>query len=229
MLVQPVLELTYFGCNMIDFMIDFESLGRAPEGVVVDCSIIAFRHDPEIVPSFLDLVNSGEQYKISIDSQKGRRIVDRSTVQFWKEQSPEAQMVLKPSPRDIDVMQLPSLLQSYLDRNGFDKKFGQGWCRGQSFDFPMYVSILRMVEGTRECMEKELCWFWNQRDVRTAIEATLLKRGMTKCPLPEGTLDGFIHHNSLHDSAKAILELIYSKRYALGLEEFPEKIDVNSK
>jgi len=215
--------------DVIDFMFDFESLGRAPEGALVDCSVIAFNHNPEKVPTFAELVAAGERYKFDLKTQRGTRIFDSSTMEWWKEQSPEARANLKPSMEDMPIRDLPGRLTAYLERSGFNKKWGHGWCRGQSFDFPMYNDVLRQVEGTRECMDKEPCFFWNQRDVRTAIEATLMKRGMTKCPLPKGTLDGFVHHNSLHDCAKAVLELIYSKRYALGLEDFPEEIDENSK
>lgn len=212
-----------------DFMFDFESLGRAPEGALVDCSIIVFNHNPEKVPTFAELVASGQRFKFDLKSQRGTRIFDQSTMDWWKEQSPEARANLKPSFDDVPIRELPSLLHNYLEQHKFDRKWGQGWCRGPSFDFTMFIDVLRQVENTRECQDKELCHFWNQRDVRTAIEATLLKRGMTKCPLPAGTLDGFVHHNSLHDCAKAVLELIYSKRYALGLEEFPTDVDINSK
>ena len=46
-------------------------------------------------------------------------------------------------------------------------------------------------------------------------------------PLRKGILDGFIHHNSLHDCAKDVLALIYARRYAWGLEEIPSPEDVD--
>lgn len=207
--------------NVTDFIADFESLGKAPEGAVVDLAITVFDHDPHKVPVFADLVKNSIRFKFDLASQKGRRVFDADTIEWWKQQSAEARKNLTPSAEDVDFTKIYDQMMDFLKEKGFNKRYGQGWCRGQSFDFPIMVDIIRQTFKTRDTFSLEPCFFWQQRDVRTAIEATLMTRNVTTCPLPKGSLDGFVHHDSVHDNAKAVMELIYSKRYALGLEDVP--------
>lgn len=108
------------------------------------------------------------------------------------------------------------------------------WCRGMSFDFPLFVDLIRDLQRNEGIPERELntydlepVVFWNQRDIRTAIEALSLVRKMCETPLPKGTLDGFVAHDSVHDCAKDILMLKYAQRYALGLDEVPFEEDAD--
>lgn len=204
-----------------DFVLDWETMGNAPEGAIVDLAMVVFNHNPYKLPTFEELCQKAVRFKFDLKSQKGRRIFDQGTMDWWKKQDPEAQKHLKASPEDIDYTEFYPKMMEFLNTNGFKKRTGQGWCRGQSFDFPIMIDAIRQIHGTRETFNLEPCFFWQQRDVRTAVEATLMVRDMTMCPMPKGALDGFVMHNAIHDCAKAALELIYSKRYALGLEEIP--------
>ncbi|AZV01102.1 exonuclease [Escherichia phage vB_EcoM_005] len=101
-----------------------------------------------------------------------------------------------------------------------------------AFDFPILVDLIRDAYRSEGVPENEIdtsklepVKFWNQRDIRTAIEAYSLTRGLSMCPLPNGTLKGFVAHDSIHDCAKDILMLKYAQRYALSLEDVPENPD----
>lgn len=218
----------------VDFCLDYETLGNAPEGAVIDLAIVTFKDDPHNPPTFKELVERGLQVKFNIQDQKQNgytpRKFDKDAIDWWKLQSAEARVCLQPSANDTTLQDGVKKVEQYLLDNGIDKWQSIGWCRGQSFDFGIMVDMIRQVYNTRETFELEWCKFWKQRDIRTGIERTLMKRDMTECPLPAGTLDGFIHHNSIHDVAKDILMLIYAQRYALGLEECPsdENADPNS-
>lgn len=208
----------------IDAVIDWETIGPAPNGKVVELSAIAFSDslDEDIV--FDELVKKGIKIKFDLKAQKSR-ITTSETIEWWKKQSPEAQEILKPSDEDMTLEEGMKMFAEYIKNSGIDPWKSHMWCRGQSFDFPILIDVLRGVHGTVDTFSHEPVKFWNQRDIRTAIEALLLERDQTTTPLPKGTLDGFIMHNSIHDCAKDVIMLKYAKRYALGLEDFPSEID----
>jgi hypothetical protein len=217
--------------EIVDFCIDYESLGHAPEGATIDLAMICFVDNPHNPPTFKSLIDSGIKIKFDLHSQKNDgeypRVFDRDVFEWWKNQTPNAKQEVVPRPDDLDIHQGVKLVEDFAKEQGVDPWKSLGWCRGQSFDFALMLSQIRQVYQTRDTFNLEWCKFWNQRDMRTAIERTLMKRGMTECPLPNGTLDGFVHHNSLHDVAKDILMLIYAQRYAMGLETCPSEEDAD--
>lgn len=211
-----------------DFIIDWETFGNVSRSSVIDCAVVVFDSDPEVIETFDELVNRGMKLKFNLKAQKGYRLFGASTIKWWKEQSAEAKANLAPSPEDIDHVEGVYKILEFLKENGVDTWNSFGWCRGQSFDFPILVDILREGELRKGIEEKDIdtfklepCKFWNQRDIRTAIESLLLTRGLTTTPLHNGVLKGFIAHDSIHDCAKDILMLKYAQRYALGLDEAP--------
>lgn len=207
----------------IDFVIDCESLGNLPDGVLLDFAVVTFVNDPENPPKFNELIESGLKVKFDIASQRPVRHVDAPVVAWWKQQSDEAKINLKPSISDVSLKEGYKKIIAFLKEKGVKQGTSQGWCRGQSFDFSMFVTMIRNALNVRETFEFEPCRFWNQRDIRTAVEANLGIRGMCECPLPMGTLDGFVAHDSIHDCAKDVMMLIYSKRYAYGMEDVPDE------
>ena len=217
-----------------DFIIDFETFGNVSSSSVIDLALITFDSDPEVLESFDELVKRGHRIKFDLKSQKGHRLFGKSTLEWWKKQSAEARANLASTPDDLSVIAGIKEAQQYLIDNGIHPWDSFGWCRGQSFDFPIFVDCLRDVQRAQGISEEEIdtfkeepCKFWNQRDIRTAIESLLLTRGLTTTPLPKGTLDGFIAHDSIHDCAKDILMLKYAQRYALGLEDVPSEEDTD--
>ena len=217
-----------------DFIIDFETFGNVSSSSVIDLALITFDSDPEVLESFDELVKRGHRIKFDLKSQKGHRLFGKSTLEWWKKQSAEARANLASTPEDLSVIAGIKEAQQYLIDNGIHPWGSFGWCRGQSFDFPIFVDCLRDVQRAQGISEEEIdtfkeepCKFWNQRDIRTAIESLLLTRGLTTTPLPKGTLDGFIAHDSIHDCAKDILMLKYAQRYALGLSEAPSPEDTD--
>ncbi len=207
---------------MKDFIIDYETMGAAPDGAVVDLSAVVFEFDIENPPTFSDLVEQSYNAKFSLADQKGVRFFDKGTIDWWKKQVPEAQLALKPSDKDVSVEDGIMGFIGFLQENGIDGWKSHGYCRGQSFDFPLMVDCLKQIHRTRDTFNHEPCKFWNQRDVRTAIENTMMVRDQTTVPLRKGLIDGFVKHNSIHDCAKDVLMLIYARRYALGLEDIPK-------
>ena len=203
---------------MKDFLIDFETLGTDANSVVIDLSIVVF--DIDEISTLEDLITSGKKIKFSIKDQKALgRTVSESTLEWWKNQSKEARMALVPREDDFTVEEGIKEFLRFVETQGITDE-SHGWCRGMSFDFPILKSLIAHVfEDPDQYIP---CKFWNQRDVRTAIEAYALNRNFKDVPLPKGALDNFVAHNSLSDCAKDVLYLQYSKAYALGKLDIPE-------
>ena len=217
-----------------DFIIDWETFSNVPKSAVIDCAAVVFDPNPEVIETFDELVNRGIKLKFNLKAQKGVRLFGASTIEWWKKQSAEARANLAPTDADVDHVEGTHSLLKFLKDNGVDAWKSFGWCRGQSFDFPILVDIIREGEIRKGIEDKDIdtfnlepCKFWNQRDIRTAIESLLLTRGLSTTPLRKGILDGFIAHDSIHDCAKDILMLKYAQRYAMGLEDAPEGDDID--
>lgn len=217
---------------MIDVIIDFETFASTANSAVIDLAVIAYDSDPSKVETFSELVSRGKRIKFDLAQQRGKRLFSKSTLQWWKEQSAEARKNLSPSSEDVSTIEGIKQFLDYCRENGVDVWNSQLWCRGMSFDLPIMIDLIRDLYRSEDVPENEIdtfklepVKFWNQRDIRTAIEAYSLTRGLTMCPLPNGILDGFIAHDSVHDCAKDILMLKYAQRYALGLDEVPENPD----
>lgn len=211
----------------VDFVIDFETLGNLPDGALIDCAVVPFINDPENVPTFRELVERGKKVKFLLSEQKNMRNFDSSVIKWWKEQEEAAKINLKPSVDDVTLAEGLLQIHQHLTEAGVKQSSSQGWARGTAFDFSMYVTWIRNVYGNRDTFDDEIIRFWSQRDIRTAIEENLGVRWMTETPLPMGTLDGFVAHDSIHDCARDILMLLYAKRYSYGIEEMPDIKDAD--
>lgn len=218
--------------NVTDLFVDFETFSNVSTSAVIDLALIAFDPNPEATETFEDLVKRGRKIKFNLAEQRNKRLFSKSTIEWWKDQSSEARANLAPSEQDVSTLVGIKQALEYCKSHNISRWKSQAWCRGMSFDFPIFVDLIRDIQRAEGSPENEIdtkdlepVFFGNQRDVRTAIEAYSLTRGLTVCPLPMGTLNGFIAHDSIHDCAKDILMLRYSKRYALGLEEVPSNPD----
>ncbi|QEG12736.1 hypothetical protein POTTS_126 [Klebsiella phage vB_KpnM_Potts1] len=219
---------------MIDVVIDYETFATTSKAAAIDLSLVAYDSDPTVVQSLDELISKGLRVKFDLASQKGDRLFSKSTLAWWKEQSAEARKNLAPTADDKTVIEGIKIVLDWLREQGIDQWNSQMWCRGMSFDFPIFTDMIRELYRAEGVPENEIdtfklvpVKFWNQRDIRTAIEAYSMVRGMTTTPLPNGTLKGFVAHDSLHDCAKDILMLKYAQRYALGLDECPTEAEAD--
>lgn len=220
-----------------DLFFDVECIGEGEKCIVLDISVIAFDPDPTAYldkGAFQRLVESGKQFKISVADQKNyNRTTSQRVIDWWKDQSEEAKVVLRPLATDLTLKQAVDGFLEYAEENGIVKggfkvpeaKKSQLWCRGNSFDLPILKSMIQDVYPNDHILQKMPISFREERDIRTAIESLLLTRGMTETPLCKGFLNGFIHHNSIHDCAKDILMLQHARLYAMGHLDPPEGLE----
>ncbi|ASU00501.1 DNA primase [Aeromonas phage AS-zj] len=212
-----------------DYITDFETLNTVEKATLVEFSVIPFKMDIENPPTFQSLVESGKKIKFDLKHQKalGRR-VSASTVEWWKSQGEAAKSLLKPSSDDKTLYDGYMDIKDWFVETGVEFKKSHIWTRGEMdiiWFRSWYCDAMDLADDDISAAMPVM--FNNFREVRTAIEANM-DRDVTYCPLPNGSLPGFVKHNSLHDCARDILMLIYSKRYAYGLEDIPTDVDPNS-
>lgn len=204
---------------MKTFVCDVETLGGAPHGVIVSAAFLIF--DMEKDYTFNQLVKQALYIKFNVKEQKtAGRLVQQGTVDWWKKQAKEAQMKLLPSSDDLTMIDAIHKIHKYFNDNGiFTGKDLFGFCRGQSFDFPLLVDFYEM----NNLSHMWLLDFWRQRDTRTYIGAALGKISMDKVNLPKEVFDPaqFLAHDPVHDIAKDILMMQYAQKYATGEVEYP--------
>lgn len=206
---------------IIDIIIDYEGFSTTPDAAVIELGAVAFEHDFNKVPDYQELVNGGFQCKFDIKHQRGKRYIDKATVKWWGEQSTEAKAILIPGGSDVTIEEGHKLFIEWLENNtGYNGK-SHFYCRGNNYDIPLMADCFNFVGMRHAILER----FWKFRDVRTRIEALMLIRDMCKVPIRRAAMPGFIHHNGIHDCAKDAMMLIMAARYALEIEELPEKLD----
>lgn len=198
------------------FIFDTETLGPSPHGIVVSAAFIVFDFDKD--ESFTDLISKALYIKFDIKDQIALgRVKDKSTIEWWKKQSPEAQKKLLPSKDDVSLNDGIDLIVDYFKAHNITKSNSVGFCRGQSFDFPLITDLFKTVNREHQWPNN----FWNQRDTRTYIGTMLGKIDIREVPLPKGVINNFIAHDPVHDIAKDIITMKYAEKYAFGEVEIP--------
>ncbi len=193
-------------------LFDLETLGPSPTGIVANAAFLAA--DLDIDYTFDELLSLTTIVKFDAKEQLAMgRITSADTLAWWKRQSPAAQAILKPSKDDVSLEDGLKIIVKYCRDNGISGD-SFGFCRGQSFDFPLIVDLFESVN-----LQKH--WpiaFWRQRDIRTYISAIIGKLSMDKIALPKSVFNelAFVAHNAAHDIAKDFLMMQYAMKYVTG-------------
>lgn len=206
-----------------DFLIDIETGGYPPNGVVFDIAVIPFVLDEDFY--FNELTSRGIKIKLSNIKQDGR-VFDQGVIDWWKKQSPEAKINLMPLEEGVSPDEAIDTLMEFLQSNGVNFWKSHIWTRG-NYDMQFIIDMIRNKLGTRETFYNEPVFFGNCRDIRTGIEQILLTRDACVAPLHKDVLQGFVKHDSIHDCAKDILMLNYARAYAMGTKQIPDDNDID--
>lgn len=209
---------------MKDFIIDFETLDTVPSAKVAIISVVFFDSDCEKDITIGELEKNSITVKFNIKEQSNRT-ASKSTITWLKNQVKEVQKAYMPSVDDISLKEGLDKISDFLKDNGVDFKKSHAWSRGNSFDFPIFDSIAREAYPDTEYPNVPYR-FYNQRDIRTRIEALLLVRDMTRPPMPKGIFSELVAHDCLHDCFMDVIRLKYAECYARGLKEVGEDYEV---
>lgn len=172
---------------MLKAVLDTETLGLRTSSIILSIGVTVF--DDSKVDSFEDLVNSGINIFIDRKIQEDAgRTFDQSTLQWWKDQGPEAQKAL--NQQGVSPAQAAILLEAYANSFPVPRKHLKWYCRGPQFDIAKIEDMFAMFETTSP---------WHYRKPRCS-RTWLDEHGIddnVKLERPAG----MIPHNSLHDAA----------------------------
>ena len=165
----------------MNLIYDFETLSQnAFNGAVIN--IAALQFDParflENAYEFEELVEECQFIKFDVHEQvmKYGRKVEQSTIDWWKQQSKEAQRQLTPSPVDQSI----DVLYDFMVRDLDYENMKAVWTRGNSFDPVLLDSILIATNKP-----KFKNW-WAIRDTRSFLDGLLYGSNIKNSFIPDG-------------------------------------------
>lgn len=175
----------------MNIIYDFETLSQnAFNGVVLNMAALEF--DPTHFYEFDELVEQAQFIKFDVQEQveKYGRKIERSTLDWWKQQSKEAQKQLTPSDSDKSI----SVLYDFMLYDMHYEKAKAVWTRGNSFDPVLLDSILLATNRP-----KFKNW-WAIRDTRSFLDGLLFGSDIRNDFMPEDIGD-VVKHDPRYDIA----------------------------
>lgn len=192
------------------FLFDIETAGVESTCVVLSAAIVYFDYETDLNKTTYDeLIERTLFVKFDVEEQvKAGRTVDKSTMEWWKNQSDSAKkMSLVADPtRDIPVRDGIEALRKYIS----DKKKGEVsiWVRG-SLDQMAIDSLARAFDV--DPIARYNCY----RDIRTAIDflSPNSKNGYCEVEAPVGLFDKnkVVKHAPHHDVVYDLFMMVYAE------------------
>lgn len=192
---------------MTSCIYDFETLSNdAFNGVVLNIAAIKFDEKRFISKpyTFEELIDSAKYMKFNVEEQvrKYGRVIKQSTLDWWKEQGPQAQKQVRPSKDDVSISELYEFLSLEVQIQNCDKVY----TRGNTFD-PILVATIMQQIGR----EDPTRW-WTVRDTRSLFEGMTYGHGIRSSFIPEGLEGVFMAHDAKHDVAMDVMRFQYLAR-----------------
>lgn len=181
---------------------DFETLSQNPQnGVVISMAMLNFstyKFVDETPYTYEDLLEKCDYIKFDVKDQVtnwGRKI-EKETVEWWKNQSTEAQNTIKPMSTD----------QSIADLYGFfvvnkATNMSKVYSRRNTFD-PIFMTSLMKATGNPEPYD-----WWLVRDTISYIEGLSHGIELKDNFIPEGLEEKFVKHDPRHDIAMDVMRI----------------------
>jgi len=174
---------------MTDIMLDIETLGICPNSVILTIGAIKFNIKDEI-KEIKQLKDTKDCFYVRINFKSCINLemeINEDTVNWWEEQSKEAQYEVFKHKDRVDIKEGLTKLSDFL------KNSNTIWANSPSFDCVI-------LENAYKLCKLEIPWkFWNLRDTRTvyALGNIKLKDYSSKTE----------SHNSLYDCYNQIRAL----------------------
>lgn len=186
-------------------VVDIETLGVSDANTtILSIAAVPFRFG-EVTP-YCELLKQGFYRKLNAaDQLKRGRSKEQSTIDWWKQQPPEAQKNgFMPSSEDVTIDQALRELKQWVQTTDYDFRNSWIWCRGLDFDKPKIDKSYNFI-GVETPFNT-----WRWRDIRTMIDC--LTGSTNGKYILEKEPDEFIPHHCLHDAAHdvAVMQEIYS-------------------
>ena len=170
-------------------VVDLETLSTRPNACIVSIGAVAFNLQDGILDEFF----------INVDASNSRKHglhIDLNTIEWWKQQSKEAQEAWQQDPQPLDYA-LEKFAEFYQTGNPI-------WGNGSSFDITILESAYYAVGWDKDKVYgKHLPWkFWDIYDMRTLT--SILGKKLQKTG---------VDHNALDDAmaeAKLLIDMLKS-------------------
>ena len=197
--------------TMVHTLVDLETLGTQGDAVVLDVAVIVYdlEKDKDVpIPDLLDAKSATFKLNVSEQVEKYGRLIDSGTVDWWMNQSLDAQQKVLPSADDLSLDAMRQKLVAFLDDMGYNPDKGFVWQRG-NLDVVWLDSIWRNLE--LDGKDYPLKWY-KARDIRTAVDLAGISSKLNGYAdnvwsLVKKEIPGFTKHNSLHDLGMDVLNL----------------------
>jgi hypothetical protein len=192
---------------------DFETLSQNPyNGVAVSLAILNFNrgrfvHNPYEYEELIDKVAT-IKFDVNDQVKNYNRKIENDTLEWWKNQSEEAQKQLRPSSEDVSISELYNFM--ILNTNTINLR--RVYTRNNTFD-PMFLYSLCLATG------KPLPYdWWLIRDTKSMIDGLSHGMDLKDDFIPEGLSEKFVAHDPKHDVAMDVMRLQTLIRGVEGLE-----------
>lgn len=134
---------------MNNVMIDLETLSTRSDAVIIQLAAVKFEFKSDNHETFCMNIDP-------ISSKKYGMSIEQSTVQWWKEKSPDVIKSVFSDQHSIETV-----LDAFNRFIGPDSRDMIFWCQGASFDFPV-------LQWSYTATNRQSPWkYWNQRCSRT--------------------------------------------------------------
>lgn len=185
--------------SKLSLIYDYETLSLdRVKGAVLALAAISFDEerftkDPY---SWEELLETSRMIKFDVTDQVKRykRVIDKDTLQWWNDQGPEAQKLLKPSIDDRPIDDLYDFFNE-VKPNPIHRVY----TRGNTFD-PIFTDYL-----LKDIKKPDIIKYNLVRDTRSLFEGMAYGTTIKQNFVPEGYEEKFIAHDPIHDIAMDII------------------------
>jgi len=193
---------------------DIETLSQDQHrGVIVSIALLNFDMNRLMhgkAYEWDELIGDVQFLKFDVESQvkKYGRTICTDTLNWWKNQGPEAQKQLTPTPDDVDISELYSWFVSNTSSD-----VDMAFTRNNTFD-PVFVQYICSQFG--DPMPHK---WWVIRDTKSLLNGMTWGQDISDKFIPDGLESKFIAHDPRHDVVMDVMRIQYVSR--LLIDEIP--------
>jgi hypothetical protein len=194
---------------MKSIVYDYETFGQNPHNAaVVGLASLEFDESRflENPYTYEELLNLVKYFKFDVAEQvKMGRVIEKSSLDWWKELPKEVRDNMIPSSDDISIRTLPDIFNE-LGLQDCDRVY----TRGNNFD-PVITRTIYDYLGVSENYK-----WWTLRDTRSLFDGMTYGHNIKNTFIPEGLEDKFKAHDPKHDVAMDVMRFQYLVRLISG-------------
>nr|QMP83079.1 MAG: hypothetical protein [Caudoviricetes sp.] len=186
------------------FCLDIETLSTSSSTVILSAGLVYF--DQTQTYTFEELIESAcfVKFDAKEQSEKYKRKVEKSTLEWWKQQSKDVQKIsLFPSASDMTAEKGIKTLKEYI-RDHSKEKTEICWIRGT-------IDQMAIDDLCKDLDVPFLFPYYAYRDIRTALD--LLKETTKKgyCKIPNFDYSKVKKHCPIQDICLDVMMLLYGE------------------